>query len=148
MSRAYRIRVKESISQDLSASAEVCSGLEILEILPGDQMADLLEGELKGRGFEEKDGKLVRTKDGVTVTVDPNKGEVSVKAEKEEHIELEQEKEGWGYDDVGPRGQQIRKQLSEQAKTELERRAQRPQGKHQGEGTGKPEKGVGVGRRD
>src|SRR5262249_14357940 len=69
MSRAYRIRVKESISQDLSASDEVCSDLEILEILPGDQMADLLEGELKGRGFEEEDGKLVRTKDGVTVTV-------------------------------------------------------------------------------
>ena len=42
MSRAYRIRVKESISQDLSASDEVCSDLEILEILPGDQMADLL----------------------------------------------------------------------------------------------------------
>jgi FtsH ternary system domain X5 len=148
MSRAYRIRVKESISQDLSASDEVCSDLEILEILPGDQMADLLEGELKGRGFEEKDGKLVRSKDGVTVTVDPKKGEVSVKAEKEEHVELEQEKEGWGYDDVGPRGQQIRKQLSEQAKTELERRAQRQQERLQGEATDKLEGVMGDVRKE
>ena len=83
MSRAYRIRVKESISTDLSASDEVCSDLEILEILPGDQMADLLEGALKGRGFREEDGKLVRSKDGVTVTVDPKSGEIGVKAEKQ-----------------------------------------------------------------
>jgi len=139
MSRAYRIRVKESISQDLSASDEVCSDLEILEILPGDQMADLLAGELQGRGFEEKDGKLVRSQDGVTVAVDPKSGEVSVKAEKEEHVDLETEKEGWGYDDVGPRGQQIRRQLSEQAKAELERRTQRQQERLQGEATEKLE---------
>ena len=139
MSRAYRIRVKESISQDLSASDEVCSDLEILEILPGDQMADLLEGELKGRGFKEEDGKLVRTQDGVTVTVDPKNGEVSVKAEKQEKVELETEKEGWGYDDVGPHAKTIRKQLSDQAKAELERRAEKQKERLQGEATEKLE---------
>jgi hypothetical protein len=139
MSRAYRIRVKESISTDLSASDEVCSDLEILEILPGDQMADLLEGELKGRGFEEKDGKLVRTKDGVTVTVDPKSGEIGVKAEKQEKVELETEKEGWGYDDVGPHAKQMRKNLSDQAKAELERRAEKQKERLQGEATEKLE---------
>jgi FtsH ternary system domain X5 len=148
MSRAYRIRVKESISQDLSASDEVCSDLEILEILPGDQMADLLKGELKGRGFEEEDGKLVRSKDGITVTVDPKSGEVGVKAEKGEKVELETEKEGWGYDDVGPRGQAIRKQLSEQAKAELERRAQRHQERLQGEATEELEGAMGDVRKE
>jgi hypothetical protein len=148
MSRAYRIRVKESTSQDLSASDEVCSDLEILEILPGDQMADLLEGELKGRGFEEKEGKLVRSKDGVTVTVDPKSGEVGVKAETAETVELETEKEGWGYDDVGPRGQAIRKQLSEQAKAELERRAQRHQERLQGEATEQLEGAMGDVRKE
>ena len=54
MSRAYRIRVKESVNQDLSASDEVCSDLEILEILPGDQMAELVAKELKDRGYVEK----------------------------------------------------------------------------------------------
>src|SRR5262249_50977172 len=98
MSRAYRIRVRESISQELTASDEVCADLEVLEILPGDQMAELLSKELKARGFEEKEGELVRTKDGVTVTVDPESGKVSVRAEKEEKVKLETEKEGWGYD--------------------------------------------------
>lgn len=135
MSRAYRIRVKESISQDLSASDEVCSDLEILEILPGDQMAELLEGELKGRGFEEKEGKLVRTKDGVIVSVDAKSGEISVKTEKKDHVELETEKEGWSYDDVGPRANQVKKQLADQAKQDLERRAQRQQEKLQTEAT-------------
>lgn len=135
MSRAYRIRVRESINQDLKASDEVCADLEILEILPGDQMADLVTKELKARGYEEQDGKLVKHHEGVTVTVDPKSGEVSVKAEKEERIDLKTEKEGWGYDDVGPRAQQLRKTLSEQAKTELERRAQKQQERLQGEAT-------------
>jgi hypothetical protein len=135
MSRAYRIRVRESINQDLSASDEVCAVLEILEILPADQMAELVAKELKDRGYEEKDGKLVKTKDGVIVTVDPKSGEVNVKAEKQENVELQTEKEGWGYDDVGPNSRQVRRQLSEQAKTELERRAQRQQERLQGEAT-------------
>jgi hypothetical protein len=137
MSRAYRIRVKESISKDLAASDEVCSDLEILEVLPGDQMADLLKGELQKRGFEEQDGKLVRTQDGVTVIVDPNSGEVTVKAEKAEKVELEAEKEGWGYDDVGPHGKTIKKQLSDQAKADLERRAEKQKDRLQGEATEK-----------
>jgi hypothetical protein len=135
MSRAYRIRVKESVRQDLSASDEVCADLEILEILPGDQMAELVAKELKDRGYEEKDSKLVKSKDGVTVTVDPKSGEVTVKAEKGEHVELATQKEGWAYDDVGQRAQTVRKQLSEQAKAELERRAERQQEKLQGEAT-------------
>src|SRR5438874_9777918 len=135
MSRAYRIRVRESINQDLKASDEVCADLEILEILPGDQMAELVSRELKARGYDEQDGKLVKSHEKVTVTVDPKSGEVSVKAEKEERIELQAEKEGWGYDDVGPRAQQMRKTLSEQAKSELERRAERQQERLQGEAT-------------
>jgi hypothetical protein len=148
MSRAYRIRVKESISQQLSASDEVCADLEVLEILPGDQMAELLSKELKARGFEEKEGELVRTKDGVIVTVEPKSGKVSVRAEKGEKVELQTEKEGWGYDDVGPRGQEIRRQLSEQAKAELERRSQRQQERLQGEATEQLEKAMGEVRKE
>jgi FtsH ternary system domain X5 len=143
MSRAYKIRVKESISQDISVADEICSDLEILEILPGDQMADLLKGELQGRGFEETDGKLARTKDGITVTVDPNSGEVGVKAEKTQSVKLETEKEGWGYDDVGPSASTIKKGLSDQAKQELERRAERQKDRLQGEATEQLEGAMG-----
>ena len=148
MSRAYRIRVKESVSKDLKASDEVCSDLEVLEVLPADQMADLLKKELAERGFEERDGKMTRTNDGVTVAVDPKSGEVTVKAETGEKIQVEAEKEGWAYDDVGPRGQSVRKQLSEQARAELDRRAERHQERLQGEATERLEGAMGDVRKE
>lgn len=148
MSRAYRIRVKESVSREISASDEVCADLEVLEVLPGPQMADLVKKELIARGFEEKDGKLVRTRDGVSVTVDPVEGSVSVKAERQEQVQLESEKEGWGYDDVGPRASQIKSQLSKQAKDDLDRRADRQQELLQNEATEQLERSMGEVRRE
>lgn len=148
MSRAYRIRVRESVSKELSASDEVCADLELLEILPGDQMTELLKKELAARGYEERDGNMVRTKDGVTVTVDPKAGAVTVRAESAEKVELETEKEGWGYDDVGPRANQIREQLAEQAKADLERRADRQQELLQGVATERLEQVMGEVRKE
>ena len=52
MSRAYRITVKESETRELRGSDEICTQLELLEILPPEQMADLLKGELKKRAME------------------------------------------------------------------------------------------------
>ncbi len=148
MSRAYRIRVKESISRDLSASDEICSDLEILEILPGEQMSDLLKGELQGRGYEEKEGKMVKEQNGVEIAVDTNSGEVSIKAEKKETVKIETEKEGYGYDDVGPNEGTIKKSLSEQAKADLERRAQKQQERVQAEATEKLEGVMGDVRKE
>ena len=48
MSRAYRITVKESDTRHLKAGDEICTQLEILEILPPEDMATLLQ-----RGTEE-----------------------------------------------------------------------------------------------
>jgi hypothetical protein len=135
MSRAYRISVKESLTRDIAASDEVCSDLEILEILPADQMADLLRGELKGRGFEEAGGKLVRSENGVTVSVDPKTGEVSVKAEIADNVDLTAERDDWGYDDVGPGAEAIRRRAQEQLKQDLERRAGQQQAELQNEAT-------------
>src|SRR5436305_9439095 len=66
MSRAYRIRVSESLNRTLRAEDSVCSQLELLEVLPPEQMAALLREELKGRGFADKDGQLVRTDGDLT----------------------------------------------------------------------------------
>jgi FtsH ternary system domain X5 len=137
MSRAYRIRVKESLSRDLSASDEICSDLEILEILPPEQMSELLRQELKNRGFEDAgDGKVQRKGDnGVTVTVDPKTGEVSVKSETAENVELEVEREDWAYDDLGPNSSSTRQRLQDQAKKDLERKAEQQQSKLQSQAT-------------
>ena len=137
MSRAYRIRVKESLKRDLSASDEICSDLEILEVLPPEQMSELLRAELKNRGFEDaEDGKVVRQHDnGVTVTVDTKTGEVSVKAETAEKVDLEVEREEWSYDDAGPGANSTRKRLKEQAQKDLERKADQQQSRLQTQAT-------------
>ena len=68
MSRAYKIKVKESARHVLRARDHVSSQLEMLEILPTERMADLLAAELQRRGFKKQGAKLVRqTKDGVVI---------------------------------------------------------------------------------
>ena len=89
MSRAYRITVKESETRKLRGTDEICTQLELLEVLPPETMGKLLADELKGRGFTEaEDGKLTRQDGKLTVTVDPCNGEVSVKSEVEESVTI------------------------------------------------------------
>lgn len=126
MSRAYRITVKESEVRSLRGTDEICTRLELLEILPPEQMAELLKAELAARGFEESDDGTMRRKDGsITVTVDPCNGEVAVKSEVAESVKLEAKREATGYDDVGPAEQNIRDRVKSQLKDDIERRAER-----------------------
>src|SRR5438270_13231056 len=100
MSRAYRIQVRESLRRMLRAHDRVSTQLELLEVLPPEQMAQLLTEELKGHGFEEKGGALVRKQNGVTVRVDPQSGTVTVESEESDEARLEGEKDGRAYDDL------------------------------------------------
>jgi hypothetical protein len=123
MSRAYRIKVRESLKKVVTAKDGVSTQLEILEVLPADQMADLLAEELEQRGFECQEGVLVRTRDGVTVMVDPETGTVTVQAEGRTKLDLEAEKEGRAYDESGAHAKAATKTLREQARKELEKQA-------------------------
>src|SRR5881227_1257754 len=103
MSRAYRISVKESETRNLKAGDEISTCLEILEILPPEDMATLLKNELKNHGFEEQpDGTMTRKDGEITVTVDPCSGEVTVKAETAAKVDLEAKRDATGFNDVGP----------------------------------------------
>ena len=121
MSRAYRIRVRESLNRDIAASDQISTCLELLDILPEDQMADLLAGELQRRGFESRDGKLYREQDGVRVVVDPQSGQITIEAEQTERLQLQVEAEGRAWDDIGPSSENIRNQLSKNLRKDLER---------------------------
>jgi len=123
MSRSFRISVKESINKVLRAEDRVCTDLEILEVLPPEQMAGLLSDELVKRGFHKEGNLLVRRDQGVTITVDPAKGTVTVTAEASESVTLEGEKEGRAFDDVGPRAKSVREDLKKQLQKDLEKKA-------------------------
>ena len=122
MSRAYRIRVKESLKCDIKKADEIRTQIELLEILPAEQMGEMLAAELAKRGFErQNDGTLVRKEDGICVTVEPCSGEVTIRAEAEDTVELEVLREGFGYDDVGPASKQIKERLSKELQADLEK---------------------------
>jgi hypothetical protein len=124
MSRSYRISVRESADRVIRAKDHVSTKLEILEVLPPEQMAGLLSDELVRRGFKREGDALVRRENGVVVTVEPECGVVTVAAESAEKVSLESAKEGRAYDDAGPNAKRTRAQLREEAKRDLEKKAE------------------------
>ena len=96
MSRAYKIKVKESARHVLRASDHVSCQLELLEILPAERMAELFANELAKRGFQKHGDMLVRrANDGVVIEIDTCSATVTVKAVSEELVRIEGERQGW-----------------------------------------------------
>ncbi len=100
MSRAYRIQVRDSVRRTIRGEDSVGTTLELLEILPREAMLGLLRDELVGRGFREEGGRLVRQHEGLTIAVDPISGEVEVRSEDCEEVELAGERLGWADEDL------------------------------------------------
>jgi len=148
MSRSYRIAVRESLRRVIKGTDKVSTQLEILEVLPADQMAELLAQELERRGYRREGDNLVKDQEGVKIEVDPRSGEVTVSAESAREVDLQKEKEGRAWDDVGPNSKAVREQLREQAKQELEREADKETAKLQSEVTDQLERQLGEVRRE
>lgn len=125
MSRAYRIRVRESLRRTLRATDRVSSQLELLQILSPEDMAVLLAEELKKRGFQDQGKKLVRQGGGITVTVEPASGTVTVQVEAANQVVLQGERQGAYYEDNG--SEHIQTKLRQSLQGELEQQAQAKQ---------------------
>jgi hypothetical protein len=83
-SRPYRVRTKEVVGKTVVAEDHVKVQLDIPPILPRERTGELLADALKERKFkEDEDGHLVRERGGVTITVDPEEGSMTVSAEAE-----------------------------------------------------------------
>ena len=113
MSRSYRLKVRETLRKVLRAEDHVSSQLELLEILPCDQMAELLAKELGSRGFQRKGNTVVREEKGMTVTVELETGDVTVAVAGEQKVELTSEQEGRYYDETVGGKAAAEKQLRE-----------------------------------
>ncbi len=123
MSRAYRIRVSESVNRVLRAGDRVSTQLEILEVLPPEQMSDLLGRELESRGYQRDGNRRVRQVDGVTVRIDVVTGTVTVVAEACAEVEIKAEREGRAYEDDGRSAKKTRELLQRELQGDLERKA-------------------------
>lgn len=139
MSRAYRIRVSESLTRTVRAEDSVQTQLEMLEVLPCDEMAELLREELKSRGFAEG-GEILSRRDGdVTTEIDPADGTVTVRAATEKRETVTADQEGYAYDDIGPSEKTVKEGLRRQLQASLQKAADHAEGKLQKETTAKLE---------
>jgi hypothetical protein len=123
MSRSYRISVRENQNRTIKAEDHVSTQLEVLEVLPPENMAELLAHELEQRGFEREGEVMVRRQNDVTVRVDPKTGTVTVTTEESEEHTLEAERHDRAYDDVGPHAKQVRENLQKQVQKDLDKKA-------------------------
>jgi hypothetical protein len=135
MSRSYRISVRECINRVIKAEDSISTSLEILEILPPEQMAGMLADELEKRGYRREGDQLVKEEDGVVITVDARTGEVTISAQASEATKVEGELSGRAYDDVGPHASQVREGLREQLQKNLEKKIEEKTGALQSEVT-------------
>jgi hypothetical protein len=107
MSRAYRIKISESLRRHIEVADGIQSKLEILDILPPEQTAALLERELAAAGFEQQeDGQWVRVdEDGVEVRVDPKESTVTVSASADCDVDISGERivNAWAENDAATR---------------------------------------------
>jgi hypothetical protein len=149
MSRAYRIRVRESIQvrdhqkRTVRAEDQVSSQLELLEILPRQQMAELLRAELLRRGFAEKGTSLVRHDKGVTVTVEPEAGTITVEAEACEQMQVEGEKSRDVIEPSARTRKQVQDELRQELQKDLDKQVKQKAAQLQSKVTGKLEGRLG-----
>lgn len=120
MSRSYRISIRESLRRVIRASDHVTSQLELLEILPPEQMAEILAAELGSRGFKRSGQRAIRNDQGTTVDIDLTTGDVTVRAEGQEQLALSEEKDALVYDDAGPNERAVRERESAKLRETME----------------------------
>jgi hypothetical protein len=144
MSRAYRVRVSETIRRTIKGEDHVGACLGLLEILPPEEMAALLREELKGRGFTERNGQLVRRgENGLTITVDSVEGTVEVRSESEQEVEVSAERTGHADSDWGKAGRaRVEEALREELRGDLENRANARSAEAQAKATEQLEAGL------
>lgn len=107
MSRSYRIQVSKEISRVVHIEDGVVAPLELLSILPCEQMAQLLEAQLKEEGYEIEDGIARRElEDDIVIEVNIPEGEVALKVQGEKKMKADVKVDVWADTDYGPQKQQ------------------------------------------
>jgi FtsH ternary system domain X5 len=148
MSRAYRIRVSESIRRVIRASDHVSTRLEILQILPPEDMAALLRKELEQHGFTPEGDRMVRSEGGAKIVVEPATGTVTLKAEAEHDVSVKGNQEGFSYTQEGPEAKKTKEALRGQLRKKLDEQVDARQAKLQKELTDKLEAQLGDVRKE
>jgi hypothetical protein len=102
MSRAYQIRVAESLTRHVRVDDGIQTRLDLIGILGPDRTAALLADELRARDFTVEDGVARReVEPGIVIEVDTRDGTVHVRATAEAELSLSQERVVRSYQPAG-----------------------------------------------
>lgn len=95
MSRAYQIRVSETVTRVVHVEDGVQMTLDLLPVLPAERLSVLLREELLRRGFQatDEESTVVRDQNGVVVTINTKTGEVRVSAQTETTVSKTSDKD-------------------------------------------------------
>ncbi len=142
MSRAYRLKVQENVKKVVRAEDRVSCQLELLEILPCEEMAQLLADELARLGFAIDGDTATRQDKGITITVDLPSATVTVQSAADKQLDLSSTRSTSVYDDL-PRAEALESQLRKAAKAELAAKVEQVESLLQREVTDKLEARLG-----
>jgi hypothetical protein len=88
MSRAYRIKVSDSVFKVIHVDDGVSAPLDLLPVLPAESMKHILKRVLEDQGFEIEGNIARRTEeDGIVIEIDLDQSEIRLKVEEETKIE-------------------------------------------------------------
>lgn len=136
MSRMYRIAVSESVSRVVHVEDGVETTLDILPVLPQEQMGALLADELARRGFSavagdsavEGAGTMVRVEsDGTVIEVNVATGKVNVSLAEDVAVNVEAATDITGDEDYGGPTEEMRQRAKESLRGRLEQDVERQQ---------------------
>lgn len=122
MSRAYQIRVSESLTHHVHVDDGIQANLGLLGILGRERAATILADELKARGWTVTDGIAHKQLDDeIEVEIDTQTGTITVRAHHEEEVELSATRQGTSYTPDGSAGEKDR--LKAAARAEIDSKA-------------------------
>lgn len=90
MSRAYKVKVSESICRHICVNDMVKTKLEMLSILPNDCQLEILVSELLKQGFKKKDDTtyILERDDNITISIDLTDSSVTLSLTHDENVSL------------------------------------------------------------
>ena len=122
MSRAYTIRLSQSVRRHVRVEDGVKTQLEMLGILSPKEMSELLAGELEKIGFD-RDGAVLHRKDddGVEISIDPDTATVTVRLARDTQLDTTIERSARVEEELLDQGRErLRKHLEADAQGQVE----------------------------
>lgn len=124
MSRAYRIKVRESLCGFVHGRDQMTTQIEWLQLLPEEPLCTVIGDVLQERGFTADGSAWIRRQNHVTVAIDAQTGAVQVTVDLEDRLQLDQTRTGLAEADCSLQDRErTERQLRAELRDDLQQQA-------------------------